>query len=171
MRIIGIDPGTVRTGYGLVLAEEKEQNLLYICSGAIKTSSREDFSQRLKKIYDGILSIIKEHSPDAVAIEELFFAHDVKAALKLGHASGVALLASANLGLPVFKYSSTHIKKAVLGYGRGEKHQIQKMVQAILGLQDIPETEDAADALAVAICHIHNASLVERIEKSYDRYA
>ena len=169
MKILGIDPGTIRTGYGLV--EEKEQNLVCICSGAIKTTSKEDFPLRLKKIYDGILSIIKEHSPDAVAIEELFFAHDVKAALKLGHASGVALLASANLGLPVFKYSSTHIKKAVLGYGRGEKHQIQKMVQAILGLSDIPQPEDAADALAVAICHIHNASLVERIEKSYDRYA
>jgi len=169
LKVLGIDPGTVITGYGIV--EEKEQNLLYICSGAIKTSSKENFPQRLKKIYDGISEVIKKYSPDVAAIEELFFAQDVKAALKLGHASGVIVLASANLGVPVVRYSSTQIKKSVIGYGKGEKYQVQQMVQNILGLSVLPEPEDAADALAAAISHIHNASLAERLEESYDRYA
>ena len=167
--MLGIDPGTVVTGYGII--EEKDQNLFYICSGGIKTSSKKAFPDRLKKIYDNVVKIINEYCPDAIAIEELFFAKDVKAALKLGHASGVCLLASANSGKPVITYSSTQIKKAVIGYGRGEKHQVQRMVQTLLGLNSFPEPEDAADALAVAICHVHNNSFVRRLENTYDRYA
>ena len=169
MRVLGIDPGTVATGYGLV--EEEGESLIHICSGAIKTSSKDEFSQRLKKIYEGISSVIKKYLPDVVAIEELFFARDVKAALKLGHARGVAVLASANSGLPVVQYSATAIKKAVVGYGKGEKYQTQRMVQTLLGLSFLPEPNDAADALAVAICHIHNASFMIRLEKTNDRFA
>ncbi len=133
-----------------------------LISGAIKLSAREPLPRRLSRISDRLAEIIHEHQPDNVAIEEVFYALNVKSALKLGQVRGVAMLAAASAGLEVAEYSPLSIKSAVVGYGRAEKHQVQQMVRQLLQLEEIPEPADAADALAIAICHLHTSSTLER---------
>src|SRR5205807_8783989 len=127
-----------------------------VACGAITSSTLASFPDRLLTIHIRLSELLRECRPDAVAIESLFFAANVRSALKLGHARGVAMLAAVEAGVPVVEYSPAEIKRAVVGYGRAEKHQVQQMVKLILGLATLPSPHDAADALAVAICHVHS---------------
>ena len=158
MRIFGIDPGSVRTGYGCVQTEGSRHRL--IAFGTISAPAGATFPQKLQVIHRELVSLLAEHRPDCVAIEDLFHAKNVRSALKLGHARGVALLAAMSAGVPITEYSPSEIKQAVVGYGRAEKRQMQHMVQMLLGLAEAPSPHDAADALAVAICHSHRATSI-----------
>jgi crossover junction endodeoxyribonuclease RuvC len=153
MRILGIDPGSGATGYGIIESDGSEHKSILF--GAIKTHARQPFHERLLKIYTDLNNILLREKADVMAIEEVFHATNVQSALRLGHARGIALLAAAQHGLPVFEYSPLEIKSAVVGYGRAEKMQIQGMVRLLLDLPEIPAPDHAADALAVAICHAH----------------
>jgi crossover junction endodeoxyribonuclease RuvC len=161
MRVLGIDCGTEYTGYGVVDLFP-DSRLVCIACGAIKASPRDPMPTRLSRISAGLTALISEHRPDRVAIEDVFYAVNVKSALKLGQVRGVAMLAAATAGLDVAEYSPLSIKSAVVGYGRAEKHQVQEMVTRLLHLEQIPEPADAADALAIAICHLHTAATRER---------
>jgi len=158
VRIFGIDPGSTRTGYGCVQTDGSRHRLV-IC-GSISAPAGSAFPLRLQVIHRELVALIRVHRPDCIAIEDVFHARNVRSALKLGHARGVALLAATEAGLPIAEYSPAEIKQAVVGYGRAEKHQMQHMVQMLLGLDTAPSPHDAADALAVAICHSHRASSV-----------
>ena len=153
MRILGIDPGSGATGYGII--ESDGSNHACILFGAITTHVRQPFHQRLLKIHSELSNILSREKAEIMAIEEVFHATNVQSALRLGHARGIALLAAAQNGLSVFEYSPLEIKSAVVGYGRAEKTQIQSMVRLLLNLPEIPTPDHAADALAVAICHAH----------------
>lgn len=153
MKILGIDPGTRITGYGLI--EQQGNRLIHIDNGAIFTKVENGLALRLQTIYDGLCRIIREHSPDAVAVEEIFVAQNARSALKLGHARGAALLAGVNHDIEVFEYSALQVKSAVVGYGKASKGQVQQMVRVLLNLPEIAQ-EDASDALAVAICHANS---------------
>ena len=155
MKVFGIDPGSDRTGYGCVESDGSRHGLV-VC-GAISTRSCGTFADKLLVIHRELAALIGEHAPAVVAVENLFHATNVRSALKLGHARGVALLAAAQQGVPIAEYTPAEIKRAVVGYGRAEKHQVQEMVRLLLGLRAVPEPNDAADALAVAICHLHMA--------------
>ena len=161
MRVLGIDCGGEYTGYGVV---EQDGNgaLHHLCSGAIRLLPRQALELRLKKICDGLTEIISTHAPQQVAIEDVFYAVNVKSALKLGHVRGVAMLVAAQAGLEVIAYSPLSIKSAVVGYGRAEKSQVQMMVARLLNLPAVPEPADVADALAIAICHLHTAGTLRR---------
>jgi crossover junction endodeoxyribonuclease RuvC len=150
--VFGIDPGSVRTGYGCVDSDGTRHRLV---ACGVAGTTRGAFAARLRAIHDGLVDRIRALSPDCVAIETLFHAHNVKSALALGQARGVALVAAVESGLPLVEYTPAEIKMAVTGYGRAEKAQIQQMVQLLLGLDRPPAPHDAADALAVAICHAH----------------
>ena len=154
MRIFGIDPGSARTGYGCVETDGSRHKIV-LC-GAITTPALTSFPAKLLAIHSRLTTLIAECRPDCVAIEDLFHATNVRSALKLGHARGVAMLAAVEAGLPVIEYAPAEVKRAVAGYGRAEKHQVQQMVKLILGLATVPSPHDAADALAVAICHVHS---------------
>jgi crossover junction endodeoxyribonuclease RuvC len=170
MRVLGIDCGTEYTGYGVVdlLSDSRNKDrLVCIVCGAIKVSPRDPMPTRLSRISIGLQQLISQHQPERVAIEDVFYATNVKSALKLGQVRGVAMLAAASAGLEVAEYSPLSIKSAVVGYGRAEKHQVQQMVARLLNLAQIPEPADAADALAIAICHLHTAATIER--QSTDR--
>jgi crossover junction endodeoxyribonuclease RuvC len=174
MRVLGIDCGTEYTGYGVVELLSDERNnardndrLVCIVCGAIKVSPRDPMPTRLSHISIGLQELISRHRPDRVAIEDVFYATNVKSALKLGQVRGVAMLAAASAGLEVAEYSPLSIKSAVVGYGRAEKHQVQQMVMRLLRLDQIPEPADAADALAIAICHLHTAATQERQSHGY----
>jgi crossover junction endodeoxyribonuclease RuvC len=153
VRIFGIDPGSDRTGYGCVDTDGSRHRI--VTCGAIRASGAASFSEKLLAIHTELASLLRDHRPDAVAIENLFHSANVRSALKLGHARGVAMLAAAEAGLPIAEYTPAEIKRAVVGYGRAEKAQVQQMVKLILGLATAPTPHDAADALAVAICHAH----------------
>jgi len=161
MRVLGIDCGGEYTGYGVVEMFSAGE-LVCLTWGAIKLSPREPLARRLSRIYDGLGALIGEHRPDEVAIEGIFYALNVKSALKLGQVRGVAMLAAAAAGLEVAEYSPLTIKSSVVGYGRAEKQQVQHMVTRLLGLAEPPEPMDASDALAIAICHLHTAGTLER---------
>lgn len=164
MRVLGIDCGTEYTGYGVVdlLSDSRNSDrLVCIVCGAIKVSPRDSMPMRLSRISNGLQELISQHRPDRVALEDVFYAINVKSALKLGQVRGVAMLAAASAGLEVAEYSPLSIKSAVVGYGRAEKHQVQQMVMRLLNLDQIPEPADAADALAIAICHLHTAATHE----------
>jgi len=163
MRVMGIDPGSNCTGFGIV--EERAGRLVGVHFGSIQSRSRDPFADRLKAIYSGLTAAIREFSPDAVAVEDLFFATNVKSALKLGQTRGVTLLAAVNEGKELAEYSPLEVKQSVVGYGRADKIQVQDMVTTLLGLAEKPQPFDAADALAVAICHIHNAKSRKRLEQ------
>ena len=165
MRVLGIDCGGEYTGYGVVEIDAVGK-LCCLTSGVIKLSPRETLPRRLSRIYMQLGAIISEHQPDEVAIEDVFYALNVKSALKLGQVRGVAMLAAASAGLEVAEYSPLSIKSAVVGYGKAEKHQVQQMVARLLHLDTIPEPADAADALAIAICHLHTAATRERQEQT-----
>ncbi len=161
MRVLGIDCGGEYTGFGVV--EMRSLGKLYcLTCGAIKLSTREPLPLRLSRIYMQLGSVISEHQPDEVAIEDVFYALNVKSALKLGQVRGVAMLAAATAGLEVAEYSPLTIKSSVVGYGRAEKEQVQHMVTRLLNLEAPPEPMDASDALAIAICHLHTAGTLNR---------
>ena len=150
--ILGIDPGSRITGYGVV--REERGKFYYIDSGCIRTSSDEGLSRRLMDIFDGVCELLEVHAPDEAAIEQVFMHQNPSSALKLGHARGVAMVAVASHRTPIFEYSAREVKQAVVGYGAAEKQQVKQMVVNILLLNRVPQT-DAADALAIAICHSH----------------
>ena len=155
MRIFGIDPGSVRTGFGCV-ERVGGRHALVVC-GSLSGPLRATFPDKLKAIHAGLTALLAEHRPDCVAIEDIFHASNARSALKLGEARGVALLAAAEAGLPVTAYAPAAIKRAIVGYGRAEKHQVQQMVKLLLGLERAPSPHDVADALAVALCHLQSA--------------
>ena len=163
MRVLGIDCGSEYTGYGVV--EELASRELVCCvAGAIKLKPRDPMALKLQQIFSGLTAIITEHQPQMVAIEDVFYAVNVKSALKLGQVRGVAMLAASSCGLPVAEYSPLSIKSSVVGYGRAEKHQVQQMVMRLLKLPTVPEPTDASDALAIAICHIHTVATLSRYQ-------
>lgn len=151
MRVLGIDCGTERTGYGVIESDGRTHRM--ISAGVISTSPRQPMHLRLAEIAGGLRALIREHSPAAAAVEDVFFAANVKTALKLAQVRGVALLTIAEAGIELGEYSPLEIKTSVVGYGRAEKRQVQVMVRSLLQLDHDIESEDAADALAVAICH------------------
>jgi crossover junction endodeoxyribonuclease RuvC len=161
MRVLGIDCGGAYTGYGVVEIHSGGRLSCLTC-GAIKLSTREALPRRLSRIFTQLGEIIAEHQPDQVAIEDVFYALNVKSALKLGQVRGVAMLAAAAAGLEVAEYSPLTIKSSVVGYGRAEKQQVQHMVTRLLQLAQAPEPMDASDALAIAICHLHTAATLAR---------
>src|ERR1700733_2733228 len=161
MRVMGIDCGGAYTGYGVVEMHAQGQ-LCCLTSGAIALSPRDPLPQRLCRIFTQLGDIITRHQPDEVAIEDIFYALNVKSALKLGQVRGVAMLAAATAGLEVAEYSPLTIKSSVVGYGRAEKQQVQHMVTRLLQLAEAPEPMDASDALAIAICHLHSAATLAR---------
>ena len=161
MRVLGVDCGTEYTGFGVVELCPDETLVCLTC-GAIKLSPREPLPRRLATIFERLGVIIQEHQPDNVAIEDVFYALNVKSALKLGQVRGVAMLAASSAGLEVNEYSPLSIKSAVVGYGRAEKPQVQYMVTRLLNLAEVPEPPDAADALAIAICHLHTSATLVR---------
>jgi crossover junction endodeoxyribonuclease RuvC len=154
VRIFGIDPGSERTGYGCVETDGRRHQLL--ACGAITALAADAFPQRLARIHRELTALLARWNPECVAIENLFHANNARSALKLGHARGVAMLAAVEAGCPVAEYTPAEIKRAVVGYGRAEKQQVQQMVKLLLGLTAVPSPHDAADALAVAICHLHS---------------
>jgi crossover junction endodeoxyribonuclease RuvC len=157
MRILGIDPGTATTGYGVV--EEVEGDLKSLAFGVIRTPAGQPLPLRLQSIYRAVRDLAAEWDPVAAAVEEIFFSRNVRTAMSVGHARGVALLALADAGLDVAEYTPLTVKQAVTGYGNAGKAQMQEMVRLLLGLAEVPRPDDAADALAVAICHMHSARL------------
>ncbi|OGC21347.1 crossover junction endodeoxyribonuclease RuvC [candidate division WOR-1 bacterium RIFOXYB2_FULL_42_35] len=157
MRTLGIDPGIATTGFGLV--EENGQKLVFVEHGVIKTSPQQNSKDRLQKIFIEAKKIIKDFKPQAVAIEKLFFGKNAKTAMAVSQARGIMLLSAAEAGVSVTEYSPLEVKIALTGYGRAEKKQIQQMVKILLGLADVPKPDDAADALAIAICHHHSYKL------------
>jgi crossover junction endodeoxyribonuclease RuvC len=152
MRIIGVDPGSMVTGYGIV--EQDNRTLTHVASGRVVSPPRIPFHLRLKKIYVELEKVIGLYQPEVMAVEDLFMARNIKSALKLGHARGVAILAGLNADLCIAEYSPLEVKKAIVGYGRAHKLQIQEMIRTLLGLVDLPQS-DTADALAIAVCHLH----------------
>ena len=157
MLVLGIDPGATATGYGLIVRTDGA--LRAIEYGSISTSSADPFPSRLQLIFGRIADLIRRHEPDTAAIETLVFAKNAQSAFKLGQVRGVALLAAAQGGLAIAEYTPLQVKSAVTGYGAAEKGQVQRMVQSLLNLREPPRSFDAADALAVAICHHHSATL------------
>jgi crossover junction endodeoxyribonuclease RuvC len=156
VKIFGIDPGSERTGYGCVEHSGSRHHLV-LC-GSLAAPATATVPERLKHIHTGLTALLAECKPDCVAVETIFHARNVRSALKLGHARGVALLAASEAGLPVVEYAPTEIKRAVVGYGRAEKPQVQQMIKLLLGMDHAPSPHDVADALAVAICHLHSST-------------
>jgi crossover junction endodeoxyribonuclease RuvC len=163
VKIFGIDPGSQRTGYGCV--ERIGGRQVLVACGSLTGPAHATFPDKLNAIHEGLVDLLGRHRPDCVAIEDIFHARNVRSALKLGHARGVALLAAAGAGLPVVEYAPAAIKRAVVGYGRAEKQQVQQMVKLLLGLDQAPSPHDVADALAVAICHLQTSTgtIAERL--------
>ncbi len=160
--MLGIDPGLASTGYGVV--ERSGSRLRAVKTGCIKTKASQSLAARLLLIYNEISEVIEETSPDAVALERIFFSKNVSSAFSVGQALGVCLLRASQADVPVFQYSPNEVKQAVSGYGKASKHQVQKMVAALLGAIDLPVSDHVSDALAVAICHINRAgNLLERL--------
>ena len=154
--IFGIDPGSERTGYGCIQSDGRRHRL--VACGSLSGGSDASFAQRLQAIHEGLQSLLARHHPDCIAIENIFHAKNVRSALRLGHARGVALLAASASGAEIVEYTPAEIKRAVVGFGRAEKPQVGQMVKLLLGLEVPPSPHDAADALAVAICHVHSST-------------
>lgn len=157
MLVLGIDPGSETTGWGVVEGDSRRYGLVEFAT--LKASPRERFAARLLKIHAGVEELIARFKPDVCSIEEAFFAANAKTALKLGHVRGVILLAAERNGVEIAEYSPRLVKQVVVGYGAAEKHQVQEMVRVLLRLAAVPQPYDAADALALAICHLHHTKL------------
>ncbi|MBI4745367.1 MAG: crossover junction endodeoxyribonuclease RuvC [Deltaproteobacteria bacterium] len=153
MRVLGIDPGSNITGYGIV--EQQGNRLVHVDNGCIVTTSKTLLYLRLKEIYSGLQEVILKYDPEAVSIENIFFSMNAGSALKLGQARGAAILSAVNAGKEVFEYTPMEVKSAVVGYGKASKDQVQKMTKVLLNLPEVAQA-DAADALAVAICHLNS---------------
>lgn len=164
MRVLGIDPGTVSLGYGVV---DNGEEIRMVDCGALSLSRRAPLEERLRSIYQGLSQIVAKHHPDEVAIEEPFVGRNVRSALAIGRAQAIAILVAANQQLPVFYYAPTLIKQQVTSYGGSDKRQVQEIMKILLGLPELPEPSDAADALAVAVCHIQQSRL-DRLLDSED---
>lgn len=162
MRVLGIDPGSNVTGYGIIEKNGRDFNTLKW--GAISTKQYPSFPEKLKKIYDDLEEVIKSYRPTTAAVEKIFFAKNPQSVIKLGQARGVALLAAINSGLGIAEYTPLEIKQSVTGYGMAGKSQMQSMVAKILSLKENPKPFDSSDALAVAICHIHSASFNNKVK-------
>ncbi|MEW8979204.1 MAG: crossover junction endodeoxyribonuclease RuvC [Symbiobacterium sp.] len=162
MRILGIDPGTARMGYGVVedAGAGRERAVAY---GCLETPPDMRTELRLQVLYRGVVDLLLEHRPDVLAVEELFFGRNVTTAIHVGQARGIVLLAAADNGVPVREYTPMQVKMAVTGYGRADKMQVQRMVRALLGLPEIPKPDDVADALAVAIAALHGEKFTSRL--------
>lgn len=163
LRVLGIDPGSAATGYGVV--EVRDRSLISIAHGVITTSPRQTFPLRLQVIHQALQVVIGQHRPGCAVLEGIFFSKNVKTALQLGQTRGAAMLAVVEAGLTVFEYSPLEVKSAVTGFGKASKPQVQRMVASLLGLSSGLPATDAADALAVAICHIHGVVLHTRIAR------
>jgi crossover junction endodeoxyribonuclease RuvC len=161
---LGIDPGTAITGYGFV--REVDGSLHAVAYGAITTPADWELPKRLAALHGELKDLIALHRPASAAVEQLFFSRNVKTALAVGHARGVALLALAQAGISISEYTPLEVKQSVAGYGRADKKQIQEMVRVLLGLPDTPKPDDAADALAVAICHLHSSQINRLVSAS-----
>ena len=159
MKILGIDPGSRATGYGVIDSDGRHSR--YLCSGTIRTESKA-FSARLGEIFLGIQEVLEEQRPQQVAVEQVFVAHNAASALKLGHARGAAVTAAVVAGVPVFEYSPREVKQALVGTGGAEKAQVQHMIRLLLGCRG-PMSLDESDALAVALCHAHTALVRQRL--------
>ena len=157
MIVLGIDPGLAITGYGVV--RKSKEDLVAVEYGAVTTSAKSSFPDRLGQVYEQLSQVIERCCPEVASVEELFFAVNVKTALAVGQARGVAILAAVKAGVRVAEYKPTQVKQSISGYGRASKDQMQKMTRLLLNLKEIPKPDDAADALALAICHIHSARL------------
>jgi crossover junction endodeoxyribonuclease RuvC len=164
MRTLGIDPGTAIMGWGIV--DEANSTLGLVDFGALMTPAGMAAPDRLVILYEGLCGLVRAHQPDAAAVEELFFGKNVNTAIGVGQARGVALLALAQAGVPIHEYKPTAVKQAVAGYGGADKKQMQEMVRLTLRLDKIPRPDDAADALAIAICHAYTAPMLRRIAES-----
>ncbi len=164
MRVLGLDPGTAIMGWGVVDSDAGGANLRMVDYGALTTRAKAPLAERLPLLYAGVLAVIDQHQPEVMSVEELFFTKNITTAISVGHARGVAILAAAHRNLSVFEYTPLQVKQAVAGYGRADKNQIQEMVRMMLGLSVIPQPDDAADGLALAICHIHSARFTALIE-------
>jgi crossover junction endodeoxyribonuclease RuvC len=164
VRVLGIDPGSETTGWGVIEGDSSGQSYRLIEYGAVKLSSSASFAARLLKISQALEEVIERLKPEACAIEEAFYSVNPKVTLKLGQVRGVALLAAERAALEIGEYSPRRVKQTVAGYGNADKHQVQQMVRVLLSLSAIPEPHDAADALAVAICHFHHAGISERLD-------
>jgi crossover junction endodeoxyribonuclease RuvC len=156
MRILGVDPGTVNLGYGVL---EGEEEIHMVDCGVVDVSARLPMEERLRALYSELSKIIARHKPGEVAIEEPFIGHNVRSAFAIGKAQAIAILAAANQGLPIYYYSPAEVKKQITSYGRSDKQQVQEMVRVQLGLSELPQPSDAADALAVAMCHMQQRRL------------
>ncbi len=161
MRVLGIDPGSETLGWGVIEGSGLKYSLIEY--GTVKSSPKDAFSKRLLKIYDGVEAVIVKFQPDVISVEEAFYATNVKVALKLGQVRGVVLLLGEKAGLEISEFSPRLIKQTVVGYGNAEKHQVQEMVKLLLKLKTVPQPHDAADALAIAICHFHHAGVQDKI--------
>jgi len=161
MRILGIDPGFAITGYSII--DYSGNKFKLIDSGAVTTKAGESFPSRLTKIYDDITGIINTYKPDAISVEELFFNNNAKTAINVAQARGVILIVGCKNNIPTYEYTPLQIKQAVAGYGRADKLQVQKMVKAILNVQELPKLDDTTDSMAAAICHAHSAKFSEKL--------
>lgn len=157
VRTLGIDPGTAIMGYGVV--EQRGGSLRALTYGAFTTERADSMPRRLLSLHARLTALIGEYRPDALAVEELFFNRNVRTAIPVGQARGIVLLTAAQAGVPVFAYTPLQVKDAVVGYGRATKDQVQQMIRSLLALEVIPRPDDAADALAIAICHVHSARI------------
>ncbi len=162
MLVLGIDPGTALCGYGLVRQEQDDMSL--VAYGAVSTPANSPLPARLLQIYTELSGLIAQYHPDAAAVEKLFFAKNSRTALAVGHARGVALLVTAQAKLPIGEYTPNEVKQAIVGYGGADKNQMQQMVKMLLHLDFVPEPDDAADAVAIAICHIQSSHLQRMIQ-------
>ncbi|OEF97615.1 crossover junction endodeoxyribonuclease RuvC [Desulfuribacillus alkaliarsenatis] len=161
MRILGIDPGTAILGYGII--DSVGNQLKPVDYGCIRTEANTDMPSRLGILYEDLTSLIETYKPDAMAVEELFFNRNVTTAITVGQARGVVLLAGVQAKMSVFEYTPLQVKQAICGYGRADKQQVQEMVKMFLNLKVIPKPDDAADALAVSICHAHCAPILSKL--------
>lgn len=155
MRVLGVDPGTVVTGYGVV--DNINGGLSQVAYGSIEAKRKDSFPERLKLIFDGLNRVIGEYRPDHIALEQVFYGKNVKSTVKIGEARGIAILCAALADVPVFEYAPTVVKRAVVGNGSARKVQVLEMVKVILALSEVPEKYDTTDALAIAICHCHRS--------------
>jgi crossover junction endodeoxyribonuclease RuvC len=162
MRVIGIDPGSETLGWGVV--DGIGSKYVLVGYGTVKSNPRHDFSRRLLNIYNAVAELMAEHSPDVLSVEDTFYAVNVGVALKLGQVRGTMLLLAEQRGIEIAEYAPRLVKRTVVGYGNAEKHQVQHMVKVLLGMNTLPTPHDAADALAIAICHFHHANVNSKIK-------
>ena len=167
MRVLGIDPGSETLGWGVVDGTGAKYAL--VGYGTVRSNTREQFSKRLLNIYNGVAELMAEHSPDVLSVEDTFYAVNVGVALKLGQVRGTMLLLAEQRGIEIAEYAPRLVKQTVVGYGNAEKQQVQQMVKVLLRMETIPTPHDAADALAIAICHFHHAVLQQKIKQTKQR--